>query len=99
MNSLQQQRLAAFIDTVANLKAQYCELNELRERVRKKLLSARKPSQPKHRNRHDAISRSSLETDRESAFRRTEALSDLNAPQPPVEPISPSALPDAVHAK
>jgi hypothetical protein len=58
MNSLQQ-RLAAFTETAANLKAQYCELNELREQVRKKLLSARKAPQPKHRNGHDAISRSS----------------------------------------
>jgi len=88
-----QQRLAAFTDTAANLKAQYCELNELRERIRKKLLSARKSPQPKHRNGHDAISRSSLEIDRESAFRHTEALSDLNALQHPVEPISPSAPP------
>jgi hypothetical protein len=98
MNSLQQ-RLAAFTDTAANLKAQYCELKELRERVRKKLLSARKSSQPKHRNGHDAISRSSLEIGRESAFRRTEGISDLNALQSPVEPISPSAPSDAVRAK
>jgi hypothetical protein len=41
MNSLQQ-RLAALTDTTANLKAQLCELNELRERVEKELLSARK---------------------------------------------------------
>jgi hypothetical protein len=67
MNSLQQ-RLAAVTDTAANLKAQLCELNELRERVRKELLSARKSPQPKHRNGHGAISRSSLEIDRETAF-------------------------------
>jgi hypothetical protein len=59
-------RLAVLIDDAANLKAQLCELNELRERVRKELLSARKS---KHRNGHGAISRSSLETDRKSAFR------------------------------
>jgi hypothetical protein len=67
MNSLQQ-RLAAVTDTAANLKAQLCELNELRERVRKELLSARKSPQPKHRNGHGAISRFSLEIDCESAF-------------------------------
>jgi hypothetical protein len=66
MNSLQQ-RLAAVTDTAANLKAQLSELNELRERVRKELLSARESPQPKHRNGHDAFSRSSLEIDRESA--------------------------------
>jgi hypothetical protein len=39
-------RLAVVINAAANLKAQICELNELRERVSKKLLSAQKSSQP-----------------------------------------------------
>jgi hypothetical protein len=37
-------------DTAANLNARLCELNELRERVRKALLSARKSQQPKRWN-------------------------------------------------
>ena len=37
-------------DTAANLNAQLCELNELRERVRKALLSDRKSPQPKRWN-------------------------------------------------
>jgi hypothetical protein len=36
------QRLAAFTDATANLKAQLRELNELREQVRKAELSARR---------------------------------------------------------
>jgi hypothetical protein len=38
--------LAVIISAAANLKAQLCELNEVRERVRKELLSARKSPQP-----------------------------------------------------
>jgi len=40
-----QSRLAVVIKTAANLKAQLCELNELGERVRKELLSARESPQ------------------------------------------------------
>ena len=69
-------RLAVVISAAANLKAQLCELNELRERVRKELLSARKSPQPKRRNAHGAISRSSLEIDSESAFGRSRSLSE-----------------------
>ena len=69
-------RLAVVISAAANLKAQLCELNELRERVRKELLSARKSPQPKRRNAHGAISRSSLEIDRESAFGPSRSLSE-----------------------
>jgi hypothetical protein len=61
-------RLAVLINAAAILKAQLCELNELRERLRKELLSARKTPQPKHRNGRGAISRSSLEIDRESVL-------------------------------
>ena len=35
-------RLAAITDTAANLKAQLCELNMLRDRIRKAQLSARR---------------------------------------------------------
>ncbi len=48
-------RLAVVINAAANLKAQICELNELRERVSKKLLSAQKSSQPKHPIEHGAV--------------------------------------------
>jgi hypothetical protein len=41
MRSLEQ-RLAAVTDTVANLNAQFSELNRLRERVRKAQLLARR---------------------------------------------------------
>jgi len=39
-------RLAVIISAAAKLKAQLCELNELRERVKKELASARKSPQP-----------------------------------------------------
>jgi hypothetical protein len=58
-------RLAVVINAAANLKAQLGELNELRERLRKELLSARKSPRPKYRNGHGATSRSSLEIDRD----------------------------------
>ncbi len=52
MSSLQQRlttatdtRLAVVINAVVNLNVQLCELNELRERVRKAQLSARKSPQ------------------------------------------------------
>jgi hypothetical protein len=57
-------------DTAANLNAQLCELNELRERVRKALLSAPKPPKPKHWNVRSTIPRSHLKsTDRERSHR------------------------------
>ena len=68
--NFRQQRLVAVTDTAANLKAQLCGLNELRERVRKGMLSARKSPQPKHRNGYGTISRPALEIERESAFGR-----------------------------
>jgi hypothetical protein len=50
MSSIQQRlatatdpRLAVIMNTAVNLKAQLCELNELRERVRKELPSAPDP--------------------------------------------------------
>jgi len=43
-------RLAVVIKAAANLKAQLCELNGLRERVRKELLSARESPQATHQN-------------------------------------------------
>ena len=69
MSSIQQRlttaatdtRLAVVISAAVNLKAQLCELNELRERVIKAQLSARKLPQPKHRNEHSAVSSCSLE--------------------------------------
>jgi hypothetical protein len=68
MSSIQQRlstasdtRLAFVISAAVNLKAQLCELNELRERVIKAQLSARKLPQPKHRNEHGAVSSCSLE--------------------------------------
>jgi hypothetical protein len=61
MSSLQQH----LADTSAHLNAQLCELNELRERARKALLS--KPPQPKQWNGPGAISRSLPEMDREPA--------------------------------
>jgi hypothetical protein len=61
-------RLAVVINAAAFLKAQLCELTELRERVRKELLSARKSPQPKHRNGHGAISRYSPEMNCEPAL-------------------------------
>ncbi|HTG06799.1 MAG TPA: hypothetical protein VK635_22470 [Bradyrhizobium sp.] len=54
-------RLAVVISAAVNLKAQLCELNELRERVIKAQLSARKLPQPKHRNERGALSSCSLE--------------------------------------
>jgi hypothetical protein len=45
--SILQQRLAA--DAAANLIAQLCELNELRERVRKAQLSVRRQRRTNHR--------------------------------------------------
>jgi hypothetical protein len=57
-------------DTAANLNARLCELNELRERVRKALLSAPKSPQPKQWNGRSAIPRSHLKsTDREHSHR------------------------------
>jgi hypothetical protein len=54
MSSVQQRRstatdtrLAVIISAAVNLKAQLCELNELRGRVRKAQLLARKSPQPK----------------------------------------------------
>ena len=54
MSSIQQRlatardtRLAFVISAAVNLKAQLCELNELRDQVRKAQLSARKSLQPK----------------------------------------------------
>jgi hypothetical protein len=69
MSSIQQRlttaatdtRLAVVISAAVNLKAQLCELNELRERVIKAQLSARKLPQAKHRNEHCAVSSCSLE--------------------------------------
>jgi hypothetical protein len=61
-------RLAVLLRDVANLNRQLCELNRLRDQVRKAQLLARKSPQLKRRNGHGAISRSSLEIDRESAF-------------------------------
>jgi hypothetical protein len=49
MNFLQQ-RLAEVTDRVADLIAQSCELNELRERVRKAELSARRPRRLDRKN-------------------------------------------------
>ena len=43
-------RLAVVIKAAANLEAQLCELNELGERVRKELLSARESPQATHQN-------------------------------------------------
>ena len=55
MSSLQQRiaavsdtRLAAITDTAANLKAQLCELNRLRDRVRRAQLSARSSQRIDH---------------------------------------------------
>lgn len=64
MSSLQQH----LADTAAHLNAQLCELNELRERVRKELQSAGRAPQPKRWNGHNARSRSSSEADRKPAF-------------------------------
>jgi hypothetical protein len=50
MSSLQQ-RLAAVTDAAANLIAQLCELNELRDRVRKAQLSARRSRRTNNRKR------------------------------------------------
>ena len=54
MSSIQQRlstasdkRLAFVISAAVNLKAQLCELNELRDQFRKAQLSARKSPQPK----------------------------------------------------
>jgi hypothetical protein len=54
MSSIQQRlstasdtRLAFVISAAVNLKAQLCELNELRERVKKELPLPRKSPQPK----------------------------------------------------
>jgi hypothetical protein len=41
-------RLAAITDTAANLKAQLCELNRLRDRIRKAQLSARRSRRIDH---------------------------------------------------
>jgi len=49
-------RLAVIINAAANLKSQLGELNELRERVSKELLSAQKSPQPKHPIEHGAVS-------------------------------------------
>jgi len=49
MSSLQQ-RIAAVTDTTANLIAQLRELDQLRDQVRKAMLSKRKSPQPKPRN-------------------------------------------------
>jgi hypothetical protein len=62
--------LSVLVHDVANLNLQLCELNRLRDQVRKAQLLARKSPQPKRRNGHGAISRSSSEIDRESAFGR-----------------------------
>ena len=62
MRSLQQH----LADTAANLNAQLCELNELRERTSKALLP--QSPQPKQWNEPGAISRSSPEMDREPAL-------------------------------
>ena len=43
-------RLAAITDTAANLKAQLCELNMLRDRIRKAQLSARRTRRKDHSN-------------------------------------------------
>ncbi len=59
MSSLQQH----LADTAANLNAQLCELNELRERAGKALLS--KSPQPKQWNGPGATSRSSPGMDHE----------------------------------
>jgi hypothetical protein len=59
MSSLQQH----LADTAAHLNAQLCELNELRDRARKALLS--KSPQPEQWNGPGATSRSSPEVDRE----------------------------------
>jgi hypothetical protein len=64
MSSLQQ-RLA---ETTAHLNAQLCELNELRERARKALLS--EPPQLRQWKGPGAISRSSPKMDREPALGR-----------------------------
>jgi len=40
-------RLAVIVSAAVNLKAQLCELNELRERVKNELPSPRKSPQPK----------------------------------------------------
>jgi hypothetical protein len=49
--SFLQQRLATVTDAAANLIAQLCELNELRERVRKAQLSVRRPGRTNRRKR------------------------------------------------
>jgi hypothetical protein len=41
-------RLAAITETAANLKAQLCELNRLRDRIRKAQLSARRTPRVDH---------------------------------------------------
>jgi hypothetical protein len=43
-------RLAVIVSAAVNLKAQLCELNELRERVKKELPFPRKSPQPKLRS-------------------------------------------------
>ena len=53
MNDLQRRavietRLAAITDTAANLKTQLCELNMLRDRIRKAQLSARRTRRIDH---------------------------------------------------
>jgi hypothetical protein len=52
-----QRRLASVIDTTANLIAQLRELNQLRERVRKAQLSARRPRRIDNRKRTRAVNR------------------------------------------
>jgi hypothetical protein len=61
MSSLQQQQ--HLVDTVANLNAQLCELNELRAQVRKALQFVPKTSEPKHWNGEGEICRSTTEMD------------------------------------
>lgn len=61
MSSLQQH----LADTAANLNAQLCELNELRERARKAQLS--KSTQSKQWDGYRSIALSSPEMDREPA--------------------------------
>jgi hypothetical protein len=61
MSSLQQH----LAETAAHLNAQLCELNELRERARKALLS--KSPQPKQWDGPGATTRPSPEMDREPA--------------------------------
>jgi hypothetical protein len=66
MSSLQR-RIAAVTDTTAKLIMQLRELDQLRDQVRKALLSAGKLPQPKQRNENGGISRSHWKsTDREA---------------------------------